>query len=234
MRKKLRGRASSARLVRRAKARFASARQAQARTEALAIARALALPVLADMNDQDRDPETRAEAERRRGILPIPGWQPPTGFAEEVAADDAAGATVARQLLAEWDGALVETLLRQVVVKGAEYRLHPDGRVELEPRRVTGPAAAQAALKLAQARDLLRTVDGGAHPFKRRIKQCVNPTCGKWFFDAERGTRKWCCSACGNAHRQLKFAGREKYLSRLKSGAYAQRRCPCSRPDCEG
>jgi len=156
------------------------------------------------------------------------------GEVREVAADGAKGAAVARQLLERWDEALVRELLQQVVVKGAEYWLHPDGRVELEPRSASGPSAALAALHLAQARDLLRSVDGNSNPFKRRIKQCANPTCGKWFFDAERGTRKWCCAACGNAHRQLKFAGREKYTSRLKSGEFAQRCCPCSRADCKG
>lgn len=206
----------------------------QARTAALAGARDFANPVLADLNDQDRDPAARAQARRRRGILPIAGWKPPAGFAAEVAADEAAGALAAHQLLNKWDNKRVEELLGKVVVKGAEYRLTATGRVELEPRLLSGPAEALAVLGLAQARDLLRTVDGGSAPFKRRIKRCANPTCGKWFFDGDRGTRKWCCVACGNAHRQLKFQDPQKYRQRLKAGEYEQRRSPCSREGCEG
>jgi len=208
----------------------------EARTAALTSARDHALLVLASLNDDDRDPATRAEAQRRRGILlfsPVQlaalGWTPADHA--DVAADHADGIATTRLLLKRWDHGLVEKLLEQVVVKGAAYRLLPNGRVELEPRLSQGPAAALAALSLAQARDLLRSVDGGSDPFKRRIKQCANPTCGKWFFDADRGTRKWCCVACGNAHRQLKL-DRENYLRRLKE--YKQRRSPCSRKDCEG
>ena len=232
--KKLAKKPRNERLVRRAKARFASERQSAARTEAIASARQYVLSVLAALNDQDRDPEARTQAQRRRGLLPIPGYRPPPGFAAEAAAGNKEGAAVAAKLLGEWDAAFVQKMIGEVRVVGAEYRLRSDGGVELEPKLLSGSPAALVALSLAQARDLLRSVDGGVNPFRRRIKRCVNPTCGKWFFDVERGTRKWCCVACGNAHRQLKFVSPRKYLERLKSGEYARRRCPCSRPNCEG
>jgi len=221
------------RLIRRAKVRAASERQMRARAEALTSARHLALDVLAGLNDADRDPATRAEARRRRGTLPIPGLKITSEDQREMDADEAEGVSTARKLLERWDIELVSELLRQVEVKGAEWVLQPNGNPALEPRCEAGPLAALFAKQLAQTHFLLRSVDGGTDPFKRRIKRCDNPTCRKWFFDPERGTRKWCCTACGNAHRQLKLAG-EKYRKRLKSGDYEQRRCPCSRSDCDG
>ena len=234
MRKKLAKRQSGEHLVRRAKARFVAERQGAAKAAALLAARAHVLELLAALNDEARDPTARVQAQRRRGVLPIQGWRPSAEDAAAIAADSAAGAETAGRLLAKWDAVLVEQMIEQVQVKGAEYRVQSDGRVVLEPRLLSGPASALAALSLAQARDLLRSVDGGANPFQRRVKQCANPLCGKWFFDGERGTRQWCCGACGNAHRQLKFASPKKYTERLRSGEYARRRCPCSRPDCEG
>lgn len=218
--------------ARRTKARAASARQARARTEVLSEARNLLLSVLGSLNDECRAPEVALQARARRGVLPIPGLQWSPEEEREVAADQAAGIATTRKLLAHWDHDLVVKLMERVVVKGAEYVISPVGSVELQPRLSTGPAEALAALLLAQARHLLRSVDGPRDPFKRRVKKCANPTCEKWFFDAERGMRTWCCVPCGNAHRQLQLS--DSYEKRLKAGEYARRRSPCSRPDCEG
>jgi hypothetical protein len=218
--------------IRRAKAKAASDRQALVRMDSLTLAQDLMRGALAPLNDESRAPDIRLQAQARRGMLPIPGlkWSPEDK--REVAADQAAGIATTQQLLAHWDHALVARLLERAVVVGAEYRLMPDGRVVLEPRVTSGPADVMAALELAQARHLLRLVDGTRDPFKRRVKRCGNPTCEKWFFDAERGTRKWCCIPCGNAHRQLKRS--KQYQKRLKAGEYARRRCPCVRQGCEG
>jgi hypothetical protein len=228
--KKLRPRKE--RQIRRQKAKDASRRQATERLNAITQAQEFVRPVLTALNDEGRDPDTRAQAQARRGVLPIPGLQWSPEEKANASADRAAGVATSRGLLAKWDQGLVENLLERVVVEGAEYVLLPDGSVELQPRHSSGPSQALAALDLAQARALLRQVDSGENPFKRRVKQCVNPTCEKWFFDAERGTRKLCCVPCGNAHRQLKLS--ETYQRRLKAGEFARRRFPCSRPDCEG
>ncbi len=212
--------------ARRAKDKAARKAQAEAREQAAEFIR----PVLAALNDEDRPPDVRADAQKARHITPIPGWRESLTPHElaELEADRAAYTKTARDLIKSWDHAAVERLLDDVVVSGAVYRLLPDGTVVLEPRASTGPGAAMAALGVAEARDAFRTVGGS---FERRIKRCANPTCGKWFFD-ERGTRKWCCVACGNAHRQLELL--KGYRARVTSGAYARRRCPCSRPGCEG
>lgn len=188
--------------------------------------------VFATLNDEQRDPDTRTEMQARRDVLPIPGLQWSPKERDEAAANEAAGIEMTRHLLATWDSALVRELLDDVLVKGAAYRLMNDEAVQLEPRVVTGPARALNALVLAQARALVRSVGGGKNAFRRRAKQCTNPTCEKWFFDTERGTRKWCCVACGNAHRQLRLS--ETYEERKKAGYFAARRCPCSREGCEG
>lgn len=220
------------RQIRREKARSASERQARARSEALAQARSFILSVLVPLNDEGRDPETRAQAQAQRGVLPLKGLQWSSEDRKQVDADLTAGVAMTKRLLQKWEQRVVDALLSEVRVVGSEYVSSPDGEPKLEPRLQTGPAKALAALHLAKARHLLHSVGGTEDPFTRRVKQCANPVCQKWFFDAERGTRKWCCVPCGNAHRQLKLS--KNYKSRLKAGEYARRRSPCSRPDCEG
>lgn len=218
--------------VRRKRARAASEHQARVRIEALADVRALILSAITPLNDDGRDPVTRAQTQARRGVLPVPGLQWSPEELQEIADDRAAGLATTRALLEAWDLRTVQDLLEQVVIVGAEYVLQPSGGVELQPRLSRGPASAMAALALAQARHLLGQIFGAQDPFSRRVKRCGNPSCKKWFFDAERGTRKWCCVPCGNAHRQLMLS--KDYHKRLRADDYARRRAPCSRLGCDG
>jgi hypothetical protein len=208
----------------RKKARGSDAR----RPDALSRARVLALPMIEAMNDQDRTQEEIDKVGARHGALP--SFKPLLSrqLQKEIDANELEGVKTARHLLTSWTHAKVQAWLDKVEVAGAAYWLSDDGTVVLEPRLLAGPPAALWALAIAQVRNELQAV---GLDMARCIKRCANPTCKKWFFDAgERGTRKWCCVPCGNAHRQIKLS--ETYEDRMRE--YEERRHPCTREGCEG
>jgi hypothetical protein len=110
------------------------------------------------------------------------------------------GAVTARSLLRRWKPRTVARLLKGIGV-GAEYYVTKDGDVDLGVTFSAGTIRQLVALRLGYARAALRGIDR----WDRRVKDCVNPTCKKWFFDPGRkGTQNHCCLGCSNAHQQLK------------------------------
>jgi predicted RNA-binding Zn ribbon-like protein len=78
------------------------------------------------------------------------------------------------------------------------------GSLEITERNGPGDPMAQLLARLARsAIELL----GG--PDRERLKLCTAPSCGMFFL----GTRRWCCSACGNRARAA------RHYRRARTGA---------------